>query len=1205
MVKRKRDSVTSTNRKPATAHRNEKAGAAKKRALEQVSEPESEDGIGSESDDLDDESGSDFGKGEENEDEDAEQEPEEEEEEEAEQKHKFQNKNVSAQELQAAREAPELFKSSLFKLKIDEVMKNVKISDKSVKKMEKILYKINSIIENIPGTKPLNLEEAEKAIHKTNPKIAIPFSDPKPAKDVKYSFQYLPPKVNVVGSFSLKTYIRQPDGNGIDMVVVMPKALLEAKDFLNYRYLHKRSFYIAYLVSQLQAQAAKQDLPFVFNYKYFNDDPLKPIIRVTSAPGKSEYHFASSKFAIQILVALPPNAFEYKKLDADRNAIRVQKAPNADESFVIPATPLYNHAILTDATYLPYNEFLHRTAADCAAFKDACLLGRLWLFQRGFSSAAAAGGFGHFEWAMTMAVLLNGTRSDTHTLMKGYSSYQLFKGLLHLFATVDLVENEILFSVTEGQHSKFQKHHSQGPTITDRDFRLNVLANMTKSNYDMLRHEAAVTCDMLSDNTKDRFDVIFLKKTFVPELRYDTYYTVELPIPSEDVSYTPLDKIRYPSYKRFFTEKLFNILSRGYTDRVVATHLVCKETPCWGLERRRMHEVKHGDTVTVGLILDEQECEKGQTFAVGPQHAGLDSKTINARFDKFWGAKSEMRKFAGGEVKFLVSWDRNPHKLVVTSITEYLLGEYFSAETAASLTVCNQRLLEMLHVPDLPGCSKLPVNGKELFSLKHDEFLALANILMSAESGVNMRIVRVSPISASLRDASIACPAPYDLDSDDSVGWGLIEFETSQKWPETLFALEQTKTAFLLKISEKLADFGEYRSVVGSERGVIMATDKVRFLQVETPKGFIFRFRIKTEVDEFLYEEWDKRTKTTAYLAKYRQLYSGAQAHTLRIQALSRRFPFYSAAVRLLKTWFNRHLLTSHVREELIELLALQPFVDSSPYVPPSSPVSAFFRSLEFLASWNWKEEPLILDVFPATSEQRDTATKLSGVEGVRMDPARYQQLRNTFQRVRQSDPGLVHCPLFVGTRDDETGVLWSQQVPASQTGLVAGSRMTALARAAYGVVTRPRSGADARVSQLLFEPSLSDFDVVLRVHDDRTSAKKGTYRNLRLATSFPTGSALAARLSRPVDLFFDDIVAKYESSMIFFRGALDGALAHGVVAGVWKQGVVAPTAFKVGLGYSTLPVVTGKKQAMVVVNKKAVVEEIRQLGGKLIEQSL
>lgn len=1245
MAKRKRDSVTSTNTKSETLHEYdaENLKPAKKAATntnkfkKQIVEPEEEDEIESGSLEVSEDSDASANDSES----DAEDENEEDDAAEANdgdstETKKYTNRQISAQEVQAAREAPELFKSSLFKLKIDEVLKNVKISEKSSKKMEKVLFKIHSLIESIPETKALSLDEAEATIRKTNSKIAIPFSDPKPSKDIKYTFQYLQPKINVIGGFSLKTYIRRPEGNGIDMVVVMPKELIQPKDFLNYRYLHKRAFFIAYLVSQLQEKAVKEDLPFNFSYKYFNDDPLKPVIRITSTAGKSDYHFISSKFTIQILVALPDETFDYKKLSADKNAIRVQKVPEKD--IVIPPTALYNHAILIDATYLPYNEFIHRALADCEAFKEACELGRVWLYQRGLSSSASAGGFGHFEWAMTTAILLNGSRSDTHTLLKGYSSYQLFKGVLQFFASVDLIANEVSFSVKEGQHSKFQKLQTDGPTINDRDFHLNILANMTRSNYKVLRHEAALSCDMLSDNTKDRFDFVFLKKVFVPDLRYDTYFTVELPIPSDDLSYTPLEKIRFPSYKRYFIEKLYNILNRGYSNRVIATHLVCKETPYWGLERRRMHEVKNGDTVTIGLILNDQECEA--PFSYAPQAAaGEDQNAINDRFDKFWGAKSELRKFEGGTLKFVVHWEPNPHKFIVSSITEYLLEEYFGSATASTVKFCNQKLINLLHVPDIPGANKLSISNNRLFQTKHDSFNQLANTLMSAESGVNMRVSRVSPVTSSLRNSSLAVPSPFDLESDDCVAWGIIEFETSQKWPETIFAVEQTKTAFLLQLSEKLSSFGIYKCSVGSESGLIIPTDKIRFLQVLTPQGYIFRFRLKTEVDEFLYQEWDNRTKTTSYLAKYKQLYTGASAHTLRIQTLSRRFPFYSSAVRLLKTWFNKHLLTSQIKEELIELIALKPFLDSAPYVPPSSPVSAFFRSLEFLATWNWKEDPLILDVDKTASKERDeedaTVNKLSSIEGVRMDPLRYRQLQETFSHVRKSDPGLVHCTMFVGTRDDETGILWSQMIPPSPVGIVAGSRMTALARAAYGVLLSPRYGDDAKVAQLLFEPSLSDFDIVLNVsdpqHGESRSSSKLTdgkqkkkfnkeYRNLRLVTSFPKTSILISKLNRPIELFYKDLVEQYKDSIIFFHGTLNNSASPGIIAGVWHQGITEPTSFKVNLGYSTIPVSAvsddgnvksstkekngkNKKSTLVILNKQAVVEEITQLGGELIEQ--
>lgn len=54
-------------------------------------------------------------------------------------------------------------------------------------------------------------------------KIIIPFPTPKPAKDVKYKFSYSKPSyVNVVGSFALKTMVKETGGNNIELVVQMP-----------------------------------------------------------------------------------------------------------------------------------------------------------------------------------------------------------------------------------------------------------------------------------------------------------------------------------------------------------------------------------------------------------------------------------------------------------------------------------------------------------------------------------------------------------------------------------------------------------------------------------------------------------------------------------------------------------------------------------------------------------------------------------------------------------------------------------------------------------------------------------------------------------------------------------------------------------------------------------------------------------------------
>ncbi len=54
-------------------------------------------------------------------------------------------------------------------------------------------------------------------------KISIPFPDPRPARDVKYTLAYLEPaNINVVGSYALKTLTSTGEGFAIDLAVTMP-----------------------------------------------------------------------------------------------------------------------------------------------------------------------------------------------------------------------------------------------------------------------------------------------------------------------------------------------------------------------------------------------------------------------------------------------------------------------------------------------------------------------------------------------------------------------------------------------------------------------------------------------------------------------------------------------------------------------------------------------------------------------------------------------------------------------------------------------------------------------------------------------------------------------------------------------------------------------------------------------------------------------
>lgn len=631
-----------------------------------------------------------------------------------------------------------------------------------------------------------------------------------------------------------------------------------------------------------------------------------------------------------------------------------------------------------------------------------------------------------------------------------------------------------------------------------------------------------------------------------------------------------------------------------------------------------MYEVKHGDYVLIGLILDDQEAEKLITF--GP--SADNTEEIKA-FRNFWGSKADTRRFQDGSIRETVAWSPVPHRLIVSSICQFLIDRHLGREMASTLRFELDKFLRVLPDPS----SAITVSSREPFRAKSIAFQKLSNFILGL-SELPLHVHAVYAASSSLRDSALSLPAPFDLSADDCIGQGIIEFETSSKWTDDINAVEMLKVSFLLEIEKLLNEksAGTYRAHAGVEvdympRG---GPNEVGFLQVLSNDGFAFRLRIATERDALLYTRLDKELHTDL-TSVYKQKYLSCISHTRNIQTLSQRFPFYSAAVRLVKAWFNAHLLTAQISQEAIELIALKPFLDSAPYLPPGSPTVAFTRTLEFLATWNWRDDPLILDIEKVSDRSRDGDQKLSIIEGTQMDATTYRKLMDSFAKQRVADPALTHAPLFIATKNDITGVTWTQSTSASPKGKVVASRMTALARAAFHVISIPALSAKEKITHI-FQPSLGDYDIVIHVQDPQyleksshssASKKRQQYKNLQITASFPAGiEELAIRIANPVDNFFEDLCEKYKDSIIFFRGTLDAKTQVSIIGGVWHHDVVDPKPFKVNLGYNTIPVVNSgqpsKKKAaatgtngrpMVMLNKPAILEEIEQLGGDLIDE--
>ncbi|GME91876.1 unnamed protein product [Ambrosiozyma monospora] len=344
--------------------------------------------------------------------------------------------------------------------------------------------------------------------------------------------------------------------------------------------------------------------------------------------------------SIRLIVGFEIGLFESKKLLPDRNCIRVQTKNDSDP---LPPTPLYNASLLSSTAYKYYLENLVTARKSAEAFRDAAMLGKLWLKQKGFSSHFNEGGFGHFEFATLMAALLEGGgENGNKILLHGFSSYQLFKGTIKYLATQDLCNDGYLsFSFSLDKFAAYKKNGFKVPTIFDKYTKINILWKMSASSYELLKKYAVETLHLLNDVVQDRFKPIFIQKSDENLLKYDSL--VQIPLNSiDEEGFGALEKISFLSFENFICSKIYRILSKALDGRATQIHIsISKKDRPWSINKRKPSSSEsHDALINIGLFLDSSRCEKKVTK--GPLHS---EKEAGEKFASFWGTKAQLRNY--------------------------------------------------------------------------------------------------------------------------------------------------------------------------------------------------------------------------------------------------------------------------------------------------------------------------------------------------------------------------------------------------------------------------------------------------------------------------------------------------------------------------------------------------------------------------------
>ncbi|KAJ3150218.1 hypothetical protein HDU89_003307 [Geranomyces variabilis] len=1117
-------------------------------------------------------------------------------------------------EMHQLKETGDLFKSNLFKLQIDELLSNVRVDQTKMAPLDKILRKIKDSLDTLEDMPDLPLSEVIPKMKALG--VAIPFPNPPPPADAQYKFGFKrPTKVFIVGSYLLKAVSRSPSGTNVDMAVQMPDSIFTEKDSVNYRYFYKRAYYVAVLAAELRKQ--RKELGIKLEFEAFQGDSRRPVLVIRSAGKGGDYDFSKLGFAIRILVTIPQTLFTPARLAPGRNNVRPAHLGGDAAASAAPApTPRYNAALLQDTAFIAHMNLLHHHATTCGGFREACILAKVWLTQRGFSGETA--GFSGFLFSMLLGYLLR--TNDKHggrRLGNNFSSYQLLKVTMEFIANHDF-DAEPVFMTPDGKPLTGAEEFSAQTfrtaydvVLVDPSGRINLAAGMTRAALDELQYEARRTSEMFKDVKNDHFDALFLRKVDVLHLRYDNVARIAA-VEAPPAAYSPFVQLDYPSVHEFLISHVPSVLKRALSKRVSLVSVHTKALPTWSIGDKPASHAALETPFHVGLILKGEESLA--LLELGPS---ADDQEAAEAFRNLWGPKSELRRFKDGSIAESVLFDCDgtleSRSLIVGQMLAYLV-QLHAGVSKDGVTCWAGQLNKFLRAPGI----KMQVASYQGVMDAYNKFSRNLRHL----EGLPLSVTQTVPCAEGLRYTSVFVPQPRLLEADAAVDAYrpyyepldvVIEFESSPRWPGDLRAIELTKRAFYIKIAELFMEqHPGHRATVstGSGRHVLDSG----FVEVTTDAGYTFRCTIHHEREHQILEnaiaepnvDPEKADYNHALaLSQYEKSFIRQPRHSTRMQNLCLRFPHLPQTVRLVKRWLAAHLLSPQIAPELIEIICAKQFVDPAPFSVPSSGFVGFLRTLHLLRSHDWRREPLIveLDKGEMTGECRSRiAAAFRTSRGFAPDGSVIMD----GQATRPQNPAL-----WVATEMDVDGKWWGMNTP----GVVIVERIKGLATAALGHVEAliANGGSEKSIAKL-FTAVPRGYDAFLRLDSAKLPRfreslsydppKLSTFKNLLALKDREL--ALLSEID-PAELFVSDLTTAFGDSALFFHDRYGGD----VVGVVWNPLVMAEGPWKVDLKFNAAPLDEnengaeagrgGKNKLKVKPNALAMVAEMQRLGEGLV----
>ncbi|KAJ3094222.1 hypothetical protein HDU97_008339 [Phlyctochytrium planicorne] len=382
------------------------------------------------------------------------------------------------------------------------------------------------------------------------------------------------------------------------------------------------------------------------------------------------------------------------------------------------------------------------------------------------------------------------------------------------------------------------------------------------------------------------------------------------------------------------------LLRKALESRFTYTSFELERCKAWKLTDTAPFLRDRKFVMKIGFV--HKKAESLRNVEYGPSS---DDEKLVGEFRRLWGSKAELRRFEDGRILHSVVWDSDDSDEARSQITgemaSYLISRHVGIETSAFQRPC---LLS-------PLIQSSAINGKDSSSFFNARtlFATIGKHLRSLED-LPLSIVSTTPIAPELRSTSVFTPNAQrgDTSSYNPPLEGIIEFETSNRWPLEFEPLRQMKLALAAFIAKS------YMAAHTGSHATVVATYPFGYLDLKTSDGYHFRFHLKSEQDSSA----TIGMRTDVELLNYRRPF-----HTTRMQILCSEHEFLSTTIRLFKRFVSCHLLKRHFSDECLELITARVFVDPAPFASaPRSPLTGLVRVLRLVSSWDWKFDPIFFE---------------------------------------------------------------------------------------------------------------------------------------------------------------------------------------------------------------------------------------------------